>query len=137
LGPEGRPSASSTPSPSSNRSTTSVDTTISSGTDRVLSHQTSTSSLSSTAAFSEEASASAKPRNLKPSSIEVPQTHRTVFLTEQVLHHPPVSAFYGECKSRGLIIRGYDQIAARFTGTGSWLVEFAENSGQSVSWRTQ
>ncbi len=36
------------------------------------------------------------------------------FLTEQTSHHPPVSAFYAECPSKGISARGFDQIAAKF-----------------------
>jgi oxysterol-binding protein-related protein 9/10/11 len=39
------------------------------------------------------------------------------FLTEQTSHHPPVSAFVIECAEKGITARGYDQIAAKFTGT--------------------
>jgi oxysterol-binding protein-related protein 9/10/11 len=42
---------------------------------------------------------------------------RVVFLSEQILHHPPVSAFYGECQEKGLVISGNDQLSAHFTGT--------------------
>jgi hypothetical protein len=50
------------------------------------------------------------------------KSYRVVFLTEQVMHHPPVSAFYGECRERGLIICGNDQLSARFTGTSIVLI---------------
>lgn len=33
------------------------------------------------------------------------------------MHHPPVSAFYAECRERGISICGNDQISAHFTGT--------------------
>ncbi|KAF3924171.1 hypothetical protein AA313_de0209750 [Arthrobotrys entomopaga] len=42
---------------------------------------------------------------------------RVCFLTEQTSHHPPISAFYVECKEKGISAKGYDQISARFTGT--------------------
>jgi len=32
------------------------------------------------------------------------------FLTEQTSHHPPISAFYIECKEKGLSAKGYDQV---------------------------
>ncbi|RKF82120.1 Oxysterol-binding protein-like protein 1 [Golovinomyces cichoracearum] len=38
------------------------------------------------------------------------------FLTEQVSHHPPVSAFIAECPEMGLRACGFDQLTARFTG---------------------
>jgi hypothetical protein len=42
---------------------------------------------------------------------------RIAFLTEQISHHPPVSAFYAACPARGLALSGIDQIAARVSGT--------------------
>jgi oxysterol-binding protein-related protein 9/10/11 len=50
-------------------------------------------------------------------TISPSSSHQVLFLTEQVLHHPPVSAFHAECKSAGLTLTGYDHICARFTGT--------------------
>ncbi|KAG6820905.1 hypothetical protein H0H93_009679 [Arthromyces matolae] len=41
---------------------------------------------------------------------------RVVFLTEQVSHHPPVSAFYASCPERHLDLMGIDQIAAKVSG---------------------
>ncbi|RKO93570.1 hypothetical protein BDK51DRAFT_20095, partial [Blyttiomyces helicus] len=38
-------------------------------------------------------------------------------ITEQISHHPPVSAFYNVCPEKGIIARGVDHISARFTGT--------------------
>ena len=45
------------------------------------------------------------------------KVHRVVYLTEQVRHHPPVSAFYGECRDVGVSICGNDHLSAHFTGT--------------------
>jgi hypothetical protein len=42
---------------------------------------------------------------------------RLSYLTEQTCHHPPVSAFWVSCPSRGVSARGFDQISAKFTGT--------------------
>jgi hypothetical protein len=42
---------------------------------------------------------------------------RVVFLTEQVSHHPPVSAYHVSCPSRSLELRGIDQISAKVSGT--------------------
>ncbi|KAF3917192.1 hypothetical protein ABW20_dc0105035 [Dactylellina cionopaga] len=42
---------------------------------------------------------------------------RVCFLTEQTSHHPPISAFYVDCKEKGITAKGYDQISAKFTGT--------------------
>jgi oxysterol-binding protein-related protein 9/10/11 len=42
---------------------------------------------------------------------------RVVYVTEQVSHHPPVSAYYGVCPSRNLEFAGVDQISAKVSGT--------------------
>jgi oxysterol-binding protein-related protein 9/10/11 len=42
---------------------------------------------------------------------------RIAFLTEQVSHHPPVSAYYADCPARGISLSGVDQIAAKVSGT--------------------
>ncbi|KAK7046900.1 hypothetical protein R3P38DRAFT_2876652 [Favolaschia claudopus] len=44
-------------------------------------------------------------------------SERVIFLTEQVSHHPPVSAFYASCPTRDLEMYGIDQISARVSGT--------------------
>lgn len=41
---------------------------------------------------------------------------RIAFLTEQVSHHPPVSAFTAFCPSRHLELTGIDQISAKVSG---------------------
>lgn len=42
---------------------------------------------------------------------------RVVFLTEQVSHHPPVSAYFASCPSRSIEMSGIDQITAKISGT--------------------
>ncbi|CAL1708602.1 unnamed protein product [Somion occarium] len=42
---------------------------------------------------------------------------RIAYLTEQVSHHPPVSAFTAYCPSRQLELSGIDQISAKVSGT--------------------
>lgn len=42
---------------------------------------------------------------------------RVVYVTEQVSHHPPVSAYFASCPSRFLELSGIDQIAAKVSGT--------------------
>lgn len=42
---------------------------------------------------------------------------RVVYITEQVSHHPPVSAYYASCPSRHLEMTGIDQISAKVSGT--------------------
>jgi len=42
---------------------------------------------------------------------------RVAYLTEQISHHPPVSAFSAICPSRYLELSGIDQISAKVSGT--------------------
>ncbi|KAF8970432.1 hypothetical protein BDZ97DRAFT_1914726 [Flammula alnicola] len=42
---------------------------------------------------------------------------RVVYLTEQVSHHPPVSAYFASCPSRSIEMSGVDQISAKVSGT--------------------
>ncbi|KAG2107349.1 hypothetical protein BD769DRAFT_133596 [Suillus cothurnatus] len=42
---------------------------------------------------------------------------RVVYVTEQVSHHPPVSAYYASCPMRGVEMAGIDQISAKVSGT--------------------
>ncbi|KAF5382358.1 hypothetical protein D9757_012719 [Collybiopsis confluens] len=42
---------------------------------------------------------------------------RVVYLTEQISHHPPVSAYYAACPSRHVELLGLDQISAKVAGT--------------------
>ncbi|KAI0048916.1 hypothetical protein FA95DRAFT_1468963, partial [Auriscalpium vulgare] len=44
---------------------------------------------------------------------------RVLFLTEQVSHHPPISAYVAACPDRNLRMTGIDQIAAKVTSTAS------------------
>jgi hypothetical protein len=54
--------------------------------------------------------------SLNGNALETSQL-RVVFLTEQVSHHPPVSAFYASCPARSLELCGIDQISAKVSGT--------------------
>lgn len=54
---------------------------------------------------------------------------RVAFLTEQISHHPPVSAYYASCPSRGLSLSGIDQISARVSGTGVRVAPGSLNQG--------
>lgn len=114
LGPDARPSANSNSGISSS-STKSLTSNLSSSSTLVLSRSTSGSSRSSTAVATTPQSISSE--NDINAIGQTKRSHRVVFLTEQVLHHPPVSAFYGECRERSISIRGFDQISACFTGT--------------------
>ena len=51
------------------------------------------------------------------------------YLTEQTSHHPPVSAFYVDCPAKGISARGFDQLSAKFTGTGIRVTPGAHNLG--------
>lgn len=42
---------------------------------------------------------------------------RISYLTEQVSHHPPISAYYAACPSRHIEMLGIDQVAAKVSGT--------------------
>ncbi|KIP10835.1 hypothetical protein PHLGIDRAFT_125333 [Phlebiopsis gigantea 11061_1 CR5-6] len=46
-----------------------------------------------------------------------PRRVRTSYLTEQISHHPPVSAYYASCPSRQVAMCGIDQISAKVSGT--------------------
>ena len=54
--------------------------------------------------------------NLNGNAVDTSQL-RVAFLTEQVSHHPPVSAYYASCPSRSLELCGIDQISAKISGT--------------------
>lgn len=56
--------------------------------------------------------------NLSPSSgSDGEQPVRVVYLTEQISHHPPVSAYFATCPSRQIEMLGIDQISAKVSGT--------------------
>jgi hypothetical protein len=42
---------------------------------------------------------------------------RIVYVTEQISHHPPISAYYAACPARSLVLMGIDQISAKVSGT--------------------
>ena len=54
---------------------------------------------------------------------------RVAFLTEQVSHHPPISAYYAICPTRGVAMMGIDQISARVSGTGVRVGPGSQNKG--------
>ncbi|PCH44808.1 hypothetical protein WOLCODRAFT_105705 [Wolfiporia cocos MD-104 SS10] len=57
---------------------------------------------------------------------------RIAFLTEQISHHPPVSAFLAACPSRGVELAGIDQISAKVSGTSLRIVPGTFNKGLFV-----
>ncbi|PPQ74275.1 hypothetical protein CVT26_003899 [Gymnopilus dilepis] len=90
------------------------------------------SGMSGLSAFSKRKSTSTAPTSIDESlagrasnlSISDPNTPtrdpssvRVIFLTEQVSHHPPVSAYYASCPERHLEMTGIDQISAKVSGT--------------------
>ena len=42
---------------------------------------------------------------------------RIIYLTEQVSHHPPISAYFASCPARSIEMLGIDQISAKVSGT--------------------
>ncbi|KAI0360459.1 hypothetical protein OH77DRAFT_1418382 [Trametes cingulata] len=54
---------------------------------------------------------------------------RIAYLTEQVSHHPPVSAFYAVCPSRHVELVGIDQISAKVSGTTLRVMPGSFNKG--------
>jgi hypothetical protein len=57
------------------------------------------------------------------------------YLTEQTSHHPPVSAWVVECAEKNILAKGYDQIAAKFTGTSVRVTAGEHNQGIFVDLR--
>jgi hypothetical protein len=55
--------------------------------------------------------------NLTSFSGEQPPPVRVIYLTEQVSHHPPVSAYFAVCPERQIEMLGIDQISAKVSGT--------------------
>ncbi|KAL5507138.1 hypothetical protein ACEPAH_6594 [Sanghuangporus vaninii] len=54
---------------------------------------------------------------------------RVAFLTEQISHHPPISAYYATCPARGVSMMGIDQISARVSGAGVRISPGSQNKG--------
>ncbi|BFZ59235.1 hypothetical protein YB2330_000241 [Saitoella coloradoensis] len=54
---------------------------------------------------------------------------RVAYVTEQVSHHPPVSAYYASCAEKGIVMRGLDQVSAKFTGTSIKVFPGEQNRG--------
>ncbi|KAI0938482.1 hypothetical protein AcW1_001792 [Taiwanofungus camphoratus] len=54
---------------------------------------------------------------------------RIAYLTEQVSHHPPVSAYYAKCPSRAVELMGIDQISAKVSGTTLRILPGSFNKG--------
>ncbi|KIJ63037.1 hypothetical protein HYDPIDRAFT_29732 [Hydnomerulius pinastri MD-312] len=54
---------------------------------------------------------------------------RVVYITEQVSHHPPVSAYYASCPARSVEMMGIDQISAKVSGTTLRVAPGSYNKG--------
>ena len=54
---------------------------------------------------------------------------RVAYLTEQVSHHPPVSAYTAYCPSRQVELTGVDQISAKVSGTTVRVMPGSFNKG--------
>lgn len=79
-------------------------------------------------------SRSATPQLEKPSTPAIRTSKsdkpvRVSYLTEQTSHHPPVSAWYVTCPEKGVTARGFDQLAAKFTGTSIKITAGEHNLG--------
>ncbi|KAI0062624.1 hypothetical protein BV25DRAFT_1825133 [Artomyces pyxidatus] len=78
-------------------------------------HTDSTPTLSTAVS---ELSLSSTSESTTPST-PAPARIRVAFLTEQVSHHPPISAFVATCPARSVRLSGIDQIVAKVTSTAS------------------
>ncbi|KAJ3998092.1 hypothetical protein F5050DRAFT_1873306 [Lentinula boryana] len=58
---------------------------------------------------------------------------RVVYLTEQISHHPPISAYYAVCPSRSVEMLGVDQISAKVSGTTLKVAPGSFNKGMFVN----
>jgi hypothetical protein len=54
---------------------------------------------------------------------------RVLFLTEQISHHPPISAFHYSVPARGISASGIDQISAKVSGTTVKISPGSANKG--------
>ncbi|TFK91645.1 hypothetical protein K466DRAFT_582628 [Polyporus arcularius HHB13444] len=54
---------------------------------------------------------------------------RIAYLTEQVSHHPPISAYHAACPSRHIELTGVDQISAKVSGTTVRVMPGSFNKG--------
>ncbi|KIK70294.1 hypothetical protein GYMLUDRAFT_53358 [Collybiopsis luxurians FD-317 M1] len=58
---------------------------------------------------------------------------RIVYLTEQISHHPPVSAYYATCPARHVELLGVDHISAKVAGTSVKVAPGSFNKGMFVN----
>jgi oxysterol-binding protein-related protein 9/10/11 len=97
-----------------------------------VSAQLSNLSLASTTHTGESGSGST---NSPPTSMSTTAgTLRLAYLTEQISHHPPISAYVAACPSRHITLSGIDQISVRVLPSTSVRVSSgAMNKGLFVS----
>ncbi|KAG5652504.1 hypothetical protein H0H81_004817 [Sphagnurus paluster] len=88
----------------------------------------------STAATSPQHSAEADIATAAMSSLNLAEERiRVVYVTEQVSHHPPVSAYFASCPARHLELSGIDQISAKVSGTTLRVAPGQYNQGLFVN----
>ena len=100
-----------------------------------VSAQLSNLSLASTTQTSESGSASLSTTS-PPTSMSTPggSSLRVAYLTEQISHHPPISAYVASCPARHITVSGIDQIAVRVLPSASLRVASgAMNKGLFVN----
>ncbi|XP_035657550.1 oxysterol-binding protein-related protein 11-like isoform X1 [Branchiostoma floridae] len=59
--------------------------------------------------------------------------HRVVFTAEQVSHHPPVSAFYAECKEKNVSMNAHIWTKSKFMGMSIGVVNVGEGVVHDVT----
>ncbi|KAJ7698567.1 hypothetical protein B0H17DRAFT_1196675 [Mycena rosella] len=94
------------------------------------------SSISKTGQSPSTAATSLEAPNAEMSQLNLgaPDNHvRVIYITEQVSHHPPVSAYYAACPSRSLELYGIDQISAKVSGTTLRVAPGSFNKGIFVN----
>jgi hypothetical protein len=96
------------------RNSTSIGGTGPTGTEGKQSPSTAGTSPNLEAGMSNLSLASASEENIEGSE---EGRVRIVYLTEQVSHHPPISAYYASCPSKHIEMLGIDQISAKVSGT--------------------
>jgi hypothetical protein len=83
----------------------------------------------STAAGSSASSIKSDTKSVASSQVKPSDPVTISYLTEQTSHHPPVSAWVADCPAKGITARGFDQLSAKFTGTGIKVTPGEHNLG--------
>ncbi|KAI9593008.1 oxysterol-binding protein-like protein 1 [Syncephalis fuscata] len=63
--------------------------------------------------------------------------YKITYITEQISHHPPVSAFQYACEEKGLTAVGIDHICVGFSGTSIKIAAGEQNLGVFLRMRTR